>query len=51
MKKVYMKPVLQVVKLQHQHIICTSPFGANNVSNSESISWKEGGFADNEVDY
>ena len=25
MKKVYMKPTMQVVKIQQQHIICSSP--------------------------
>ena len=27
MKRQYMKPAMQVVKLQHQHIICSSPDG------------------------
>ena len=27
MKREYMKPTMRVVKLQHQHIICTSPGG------------------------
>ena len=27
MKREYMKPAMRVVKLQHQHIICTSPGG------------------------
>ena len=27
MKKKYMKPEIEVVKIQHQYIICTSPVG------------------------
>lgn len=30
MKKEYIKPTVQVVKLQQQHIICTSPGGYND---------------------
>ena len=32
MKKEYMKPAVQVVKLQHQGIICTSPGGSRVTS-------------------
>ena len=32
MKREYMKPAMRVVKLQQQHIICTSPGGYNNQS-------------------
>ena len=32
MKKEYLKPTMRVVKLQHQHIICTSPGGYNGQS-------------------
>ena len=53
MKKDYMKPTMRVVKMQHrQHILTVSrPFGAKGVSNSEKITWKDGGFADGEDDY
>lgn len=53
MKKNYMKPTMRVVKMQHrQHILTGSdPFGAQDVSNSEEITWKDGGFADGEGDY
>ena len=48
-----MKPTMRVVKMQHrQHILTGSdPFGAQDVSNSEEIPWKDGGFADGEDDY
>jgi hypothetical protein len=32
MKKEYIKPAVQVVKLQHQGIICTSPSGSRVTS-------------------
>ena len=53
MKKNYMKPTMRVVKMQHrQHILTGSgPFGAEDVGNSEEITWKDGGFADGEDDY
>lgn len=51
MKKDYIKPAMRVVKLQHQNIICTSPYGAKGVSNGDGINWKDGGFDDNEGDY
>lgn len=53
MKKDYMKPAMRVVKTQPHHIICTSRFRAKGVStDSESgITWKEGGFDDEDGDY
>ena len=50
MKKDYIKPTMRVVQLQQQHIICTSPYGAKGVTNSENIDWKKGGFDDLEGD-
>ena len=32
MKRQYMKPAMQVVKLQQQHIICSSPDGYDSKS-------------------
>ncbi len=32
MKKNYMKPLMEVVKLQHQGIICTSPGSVTSIS-------------------
>ena len=48
-----MKPAMQVVKLQHQHIICISPgaMGLNNSNNSEGFNWNDDGFADTDDDY
>lgn len=37
MKKTYMKPAMQVVKIQQQGIICTSR-GANSLNNSEEFT-------------
>ena len=52
MKKDYMKPTMQVVQLKHRHQILTgSPYGVQGVSNSEKITWKNGGFEDTEGDY
>ena len=53
MKKNYIKPTMRVVQLKQQHIICASPVGrsVHNVSNSDDINWKNGGFDDNEGDY
>ena len=53
MKKDYIKPAMRVVKLQHRnHILSGSPGAKVHgiKSNSESIIWKEGGFADEEGD-
>ena len=51
-KKIYEKPTMQVVKLQHQcQILVGSNFGANNVSNSDGIGWQTGGFDDGDDDY
>jgi hypothetical protein len=30
-KKIYEKPTIEIVKLQQQHIICTSPGGMESV--------------------
>lgn len=53
MKKQYIKPTIQTVLLQQQHMICGSPDGfAKSVSNnSEGISWNDSGFDDNDDDY
>ncbi|UKK60646.1 hypothetical protein L6470_06535 [Prevotella communis] len=53
MKKQYIKPTIQAVLLQQQHIICGSPDGyAKSVNNSsEGISWNDSGFDDNDDDY
>ena len=36
MKKQYMKPAMRVVKIQQQHIICTSS-GVQSLSNDEGF--------------
>ena len=52
MKKEYMKPTMQVVKLQQTHIICSSSNrAAKSITNGEGINWKNDGFADDEDDY
>lgn len=44
-KKTYMMPAMQVVKLQQQHIICTSSHGVNNSLQSTEVdcAWSRGG--------
>ena len=39
-KKVYQKPTMQVVKLQHQSIICSSPgqAGVENYNRNELVT-------------
>ena len=52
MKKQFFQPTMKVVKLQRQNLLLAgSPYGANNVSNSDGIYWKNGGFTDSEDDY
>ncbi len=48
-----MKPAMRVENMLQDHIICTSTFSAKGVStNSESgITWKDGGFDDEDFDY
>ena len=46
-----MKPAMRVVKTQPHHIICTSSFSAKGVSTDSGITWKEGGFDDEDGDY
>ena len=40
MKKEYMKPVIRVVMLQQQHVICTSPGGHDE--QKIPTFWEEG---------
>ena len=46
-KKAYMKPVMNVAKIQQQHIICASQdtFGMNKSLQSEEVydAWSRGG--------
>lgn len=52
MKRQYIKPIMRVVKLQQRsHILAGSLKGAKSVRNSEGITWKDGGFDDDEDDY
>ena len=47
-----MKPVMRVVKLQHQHIICGSTKGfTKGVTSNDGIGWKDNGFEDEDKDY
>ena len=43
-KKNYMKPAVQVVSIQQQHIICASTNGMNNTLQSTEVSsaWSRG---------
>ena len=50
-KKEYMKPAMRVVKLQHKNHILAGSGGAKGVSNSDGITWKDGGFTSGEGDY
>lgn len=52
MKRQYIKSTMRVVKLQQRsHILAGSPKSVSNVSNSEGLTWKDGGFDDDEDDY
>ncbi len=37
-KKNYMKPATQVVRIQHQHMICVSTNGMNNKLQSTTVT-------------
>ena len=37
-KNTYMKPGMVMVKLQHQHIICSSEYGINTTLQEEEVS-------------
>lgn len=45
MKKQYMKPIMRVVKIQQQHIICSSPY---NQLGSQSLQMRSG--SGNQID-
>ena len=45
MKKKYIQPTVQVVKIPQSQMLCASPGGkATGVSNSDYIGWQDGGF-------
>ena len=46
-----MKPTMRVVKIQQQHIICTSSYGVKGFNSTDDIVWQPEGFTDLEVDY
>lgn len=37
-KKNYMKPATQIVRIQHQHMICASPTGMNDKLQSTTVT-------------
>ena len=37
-KKNYMKPATQIVRIQHQHMICASTNGMNNTLQSKEVN-------------
>ena len=45
MKKAYMKPAMNVVRIQQQRVICGSQYGMNTKVQSEEVSsaWSRGG--------
>lgn len=51
MKKQYMKPAMQVVKIQQTQIICISSLGAKGLggSNPENFSFDHDGLDDDDV--
>ena len=49
MKKTYMKPTLQVVKLQHHGIICTSPGGKSLGDSPEGLIFDPDGLTGDDV--
>lgn len=57
MKKEYIKPQVEVVKLEIHHMLAASPpgwnneVGANGLTNTDGLGWKFGGFDDEEGDY
>lgn len=50
MKKIYMKPTTQVVKIQQTSIICQSP-AAKSLQSADNFSLKEDGFIDDDEDF
>jgi hypothetical protein len=51
MKKKYIKPTIQVVKIQQSCQILAGSVGANGLTNTDGLGWKFGGFDDEEGDY
>ena len=55
MKRQYIKPAMQVVKLQHQCQILAGSYGVNGLSEETQenygITWQEEGFDDSDEDY
>ena len=53
MKKDYIKPIMQVVLLQQQRIICSSPDGFTKsvADNPEGVGWEDDGFGSDVDDY
>ena len=49
MKREYIKPAMQAVKIQQQHIICYSQ-GAKSLGNNDYFEMKDGGWYDNDED-
>ena len=51
MKKKYMKPTMQVVRIQRMCFICTSDGNrVSGISNSDGISKKIGGYSEDDYD-
>lgn len=50
MKKEYVNPQLEVVKIQQSQLLAGSGQAASNVNNSEDIVWENDGVADSSDD-
>ena len=50
-KKEYIQPTIQVVKIQQSCQILAGSVGANSLNNADGFGWKFGGFDDEEGDY
>ena len=51
MKKVYVKPQMEVMKIQQQSHLLAGSVAASNVANSEGFSLDTDGFEDSEGDF
>ena len=50
MKKKYIQPTVQVVKIQQSQMLCTSSGNANGVAGNTGSIWDSDGFEDSDDD-
>jgi hypothetical protein len=51
MKKEYVKPLMEVMKIQQQNHLLAGSIAASNVANTDGFSLDTDGFEDSEGDY